>query len=103
MHNKLRSKVAIGQEFRGNPGPQKHAANMLEMSWDDELAKIAQRWADQCQFGHDTDRDVIRFRVGQNVYEASDFREGPIEWPRAIQSWYDEVALVDTSIVDNYQ
>ena len=34
------------------------------------------RWADQCDFGHDTVRGVSRFSVGQNVYEASDFNEG---------------------------
>jgi hypothetical protein len=30
-HNKLRRKVAKGQESRGNPGPQPSAANMLKI------------------------------------------------------------------------
>ena len=62
-HNSLRSKVATGAEGRGSPGPQPPAADMMEMTWDDELASVAQRWADQCQFGHDTSRDVDRFQV----------------------------------------
>ena len=38
-HNELRSKVAQGQETRGRPGPQPPAADMMEMSWDNELAQ----------------------------------------------------------------
>jgi hypothetical protein len=30
----------------------------MELTWDEELSKVAQRWADQCQFGHDTERGV---------------------------------------------
>ena len=52
IHNRYRSRVASGQEARGAPGPQRPAANMLELTWDDELEFIAQTWADQCQFGH---------------------------------------------------
>jgi uncharacterized protein YkwD len=56
LHNQLRSKVAQGQEGQGSPGPQRPASDMLELTWDEELSKVAQRWADQCQFGHDTER-----------------------------------------------
>ena len=27
--------------------------------WNDELEAIAQRWSDQCTFGHDTTRDKL--------------------------------------------
>jgi len=27
---------------------------MRELSWDEDLAVVAQRWADQCKFEHDT-------------------------------------------------
>ena len=40
------------------------AANMAELVWDEELARGAQLWADQCLFQHDS-KDVCRFRVGQ--------------------------------------
>ena len=91
LHNKFRSQVALGQESRGLPGPQPPAANMLEMTWDNELAAVAQRWADQCQFGHDSIRDVSRFRVGQNVYIHAHTNDGPVPWRQGIQSFYDEV------------
>ena len=44
------------------------ASNMMSLSWDDELAAGAQLWASQCNFNHDTDRNVCRFAVGQNLY-----------------------------------
>nr|CAD7256847.1 unnamed protein product [Timema shepardi] len=55
-HNRLRNIVALGKESRGSPGPQPSAANMNKISWDDELAGIAQRWVDQCQIDHDSCR-----------------------------------------------
>ena len=40
--------------------------------WNDELAKIAQRWADQCTFGHDSKRETLdKTYIGQNVYTGS--------------------------------
>ena len=44
------------------------ASNMMALSWDDELAAGAQLWASQCNFDHDSDRNVCRFAVGQNLY-----------------------------------
>ena len=77
LHNKLRARVASGQESRGGRFgiSQPAASNMRSLTWDDELAFIAQRWAEQCRFGTDENRDVERFRVGQNTYE-NDIRAG---------------------------
>merc|ERR1712106_1127125 len=44
-HNERRQMVAAGLETRGN---QPKASNMRKITWDEELAEIAQRWADQC-------------------------------------------------------
>ncbi|KAI4491256.1 hypothetical protein M0802_010290 [Mischocyttarus mexicanus] len=52
-HNRLRQLVALGQ-IHGQPG----AANMMEMLWDDELADVAQKWADSCAEVHDNYRNV---------------------------------------------
>ena len=40
---RLRAQVATGATF------QPPASNMMELEWDEELAAIAQRHADQCQ------------------------------------------------------
>ena len=37
--------MALGLEQQGRPGPQKSAANMMQLTWDDELANIAQRYS----------------------------------------------------------
>ena len=54
--------------------------------WDDEIAKIAQRWTDNCDFAHDAVRLIPgRFSVGQNL------AAGYGTWEAAIQGWYDEI------------
>lgn len=92
-HNNYRSKVARGEESRGKPGPQPAASNMSYLSWDPELATIAQFWADQCHFGHDECRNVQRFYVGQNVFMSmGSGKKYSSDWPKAIMAWYNEVA-----------
>nr|CAD7575025.1 unnamed protein product [Timema californicum] len=61
IHNTYRSKVARGLETRGLPGPQPSASNMRMMNWNNELATIAQTWANQCAFGHDTCRKTCEY------------------------------------------
>ena len=52
LHNQLRRRVAKGEEGVQVRWPlhqvQPGAADMLELVWNDELAGIAQGWADQC-------------------------------------------------------
>ncbi|ROT65933.1 hypothetical protein C7M84_016089 [Penaeus vannamei] len=106
QHNQLRSRVAMGQEGRGAPGPQPQAANMRLMEWDDELALVAQGHADQCIFEHECSdcRRVSRFGVGQNLFISfqSNF-DTRIQWGRAIKAWYDEVAEFSPSAIQPFQ
>merc|ERR1719283_190436 len=94
VHNELRNKVAMGNETHG-AHPQ--AANMMKMVWDDELAEIAQRWTDQCIFGHDSNRNTCYgLYVGQNGYwGASSAEMSPYSAlgvsEDAVRSWYNEV------------
>ena len=62
-HNKARQMLA-----QGKVGGQPAAMNMREMIWDEELARIAQRWADQCMPGHDHARNVGRGYEVQSWY-----------------------------------
>ena len=72
------------------------ASDMMELTWDDELARGAQMWANQCDFHHD-ENDVCRFRVGQNLYKAGLFKDSSEgekanpKWSDAMTSWYDEI------------
>jgi len=99
-HNRLRSRVASGQT---NQPP---ASNMLQLQWDPELAKIAQRLADQCKFMHDCPdcRQVKRFSVGQNIYQSFNTRSGlKNDWIPAIDSWFDEIKMFPPTSVKKYQ
>ncbi|EFX62063.1 hypothetical protein DAPPUDRAFT_310405 [Daphnia pulex] len=100
LHNKMRRQVAKGLEKRG---PQPAAANMREMSWDDELALMAQTHAQQCVFTHDVDRSVARFKVGQNLaIQFSTVEMKKSNWTSMIQSWYDEVKTMPASYVASF-
>ncbi|XP_068225828.1 venom allergen 5-like [Palaemon carinicauda] len=63
--------VAQGNETRGAPGPQPAGANIRELKWNDELAKVAQAWADQCINNQESSpyRKICSrsYEVGQNI------------------------------------
>lgn len=65
------------------------ATDMLQLSWDEGLAKIAQGWASSCpKFGHDESgarADYGRFNsVGQNA------ATGQVDWKAAVSAWMSE-------------
>uniref|UniRef100_T1IJJ5 Cysteine-rich venom protein n=1 Tax=Strigamia maritima TaxID=126957 RepID=T1IJJ5_STRMM len=104
LHNEKRQYVASGQQS-GQPS----ASNMKQLMWDDELATIAQRWADQCTFNHDDNRRTQRYHdVGQNSYiSASPSSDGKIgkALAEAVNGWYNEVTNpgFDSENIDPYQ
>lgn len=107
-HNKMRMKAAMGFEERGSPGPQPSAANMKELTWDDQLAELAQAWANQCSFSHDdyASRQTCKHSaIGQNLLikdvtgmETSE----AIDWPLTVHEWYSEVAFHPNSWVQQF-
>uniref|UniRef100_T1IJR0 Cysteine-rich venom protein n=1 Tax=Strigamia maritima TaxID=126957 RepID=T1IJR0_STRMM len=101
-HNELRQKVANGKQ-NGQP----RASNIRELSWNEELAKVAQKWADQCVSGHDHNRRTKIFTyVGQNVYTFwSTSSAAKPNVKDAVTSWYDEVERpgFDSSHIDPFQ
>lgn len=106
VHNRYRAKIARGEERRGSPGPQPPAANMKMMVWDEELARIAQRHADQCKFAHDCSncRRTDRFGVGQNLYIYKQTQSKPDnDWDKAVTDWYDEVELFSADHVEPFK
>ena len=86
-HNSLRSRLSMG--YTGHPT----AANMQELQWDEELAVLAQRHADQCRFVHDCSdcRRVSRFRVGQNLLRDKSLSTQRPDWRFSIKSWFREI------------
>ncbi|XP_071626351.1 venom allergen 3-like isoform X1 [Temnothorax longispinosus] len=102
-HNELRQRVASGQEKKGNPGWQPPAVSMPDLTWDNELEKIAQRWANQCNFNHDKCRNVDRFAVGQNIAQKSSTGGNNFPVESFVQMWYDEVDKFDKNKVSKYE
>jgi len=80
------------------------------MKWDPELARMAQAWANQCLFQHDTCRDVDRFRVGQNLAISMSSVAGSASssWATAINGtmngkwvgWFSEVQAMKSGYVN---
>ncbi|XP_066999093.2 venom allergen 5 [Anabrus simplex] len=101
LHNRLRNDVASGKEHRGLSGRQPQASNMKKLVWDDEVAKVAQRWADQCTFEHDKCRNDPRFPVGQSMGWAGYVSDEP-DWEEQILDWYNEVKNCNMSILRSY-
>ena len=47
---------------------------MMKLVWNDELAILAQRWADHCVVGHDKYRSMCDGTiVGQNVFATTGY------------------------------
>ncbi|XP_047739148.1 uncharacterized protein LOC108672202 [Hyalella azteca] len=104
-HNKFRAHVASGLEMKGTAGPQPPAANMMQLVWDDELAALAQRHADQCSSQHDCNhcRALDRFAVGQNLHQSDSTGGGKeADWTKVITSWYEEVRDFDNTFIDPF-
>ncbi|KAH9377446.1 hypothetical protein HPB48_010040 [Haemaphysalis longicornis] len=105
-HNDYRSQVANGQ-LQGYPP----ASDMFELVWDDEMAGVAQAWADQCiKLGETLDHDKVKDRfttkfktTGQNL--AWDAFNEPLtpKWAARIKSWFDEYPEYDPLYIDRFE
>ncbi|XP_043796999.1 venom allergen 5-like [Apis laboriosa] len=87
-HNDIRQKISFG-EIQGMPT----AANMRELTWDDELADMAQNWATKCAEIRDPVRHIRGFYVEQNMLKtisSTQFNDLP-DWRQAIYNWFNEV------------
>uniref|UniRef100_A0A3B5B846 Serotriflin-like n=1 Tax=Stegastes partitus TaxID=144197 RepID=A0A3B5B846_9TELE len=69
-------------------GVQPTARNMKKMSWNNEAAANAQKWANTCSMQHSpASSRQITSGCGENLYMSSSKNT----WTSAIQRWYDEV------------
>ena len=103
----LCSIVLCIQIATGGQAKQPKAANMMKLKWNDKLAVVAQRLADQCVFAHDKNdaRLIPDFKsVGQNLYIAysSKKKDGvPVE--KSVMAWYNEVLKFKASSIEPFK
>merc|ERR1712051_700551 len=99
IHNDLRAKVASGSA-NGLPT----AGNMRKLTWNEDLATVAQKWADQCLFDHDKNRNIPGYlHVGQNVYLQSISKKFPgIHIDKTVQKWFDEISVFNPNQIEPF-
>lgn len=103
-HNECRQTVASGNEKRGFNGPQPPAVHMPNLTWDDELATVAQRLANRCTFAYDPCRRVERFEVGQNVAIVFSEKSQPHHTVEdLVKSWCHQVRMFDKRSVSSFK
>ena len=89
-----------------NPAP---SSNMMKLKWNDELAEIAQRYVDQCVFGHDKKRNMCDGTyAGQNAYAGYSSKEEDMDRimatvPKPVNNWYSEVKDFSPASIDRNQ
>ncbi|XP_037081906.1 venom allergen 5-like [Pollicipes pollicipes] len=102
-HNRWRDFVAAGREKRTSGGPLPTAANMGVLTWDDDIAQVAQRWALQCHFGHDKCRNIPTMRVGQNVAMRGSSFKGLQNLTTLAWMWYnEEVHMFNAATISSF-
>nr|XP_022335669.1 uncharacterized protein LOC111132188 isoform X2 [Crassostrea virginica] len=81
--------AVLDQHNRLRGGVNPPAMDLVKLEWDERLAAVAQKWANQCEAGHDKERNVpsIGMSIGQNV--AGGYRS----WEQAVQMWWDEIDM----------
>ncbi|MCQ8064025.1 CAP domain-containing protein [Salmonella enterica] len=64
------------------------ASNMLKMTWSNEAAANAQKWADKCTLSHSPSeqRKISTSGCGENLFMSSNADP----WSVGIQNWYNE-------------
>ena len=68
------------------------AHGVPDIAWDNDLAAVAQAWADNCEWGHNSGRsDSYPGYVGENIYGASSVPSGA----QITESWASEEADYD--------
>ncbi|PSN37065.1 hypothetical protein C0J52_25176 [Blattella germanica] len=103
LHNDQRRLIANGEKPTRNSEIQPKASNMMEMVWDEELAYVAQVWANQCHYGHDKCHNVPEFKVGQNVGLLSATKDVPPDLGLLVNDWFNEVKYMTKDIVEKFR
>lgn len=82
------------------------ASNMQKISWNNDLAILAQNWINQCVFSHDKnkDRNFPKLKVGQNLgmFSTSKVERENI-FETIINLWFEEHKYFPPSSISPYR
>jgi hypothetical protein len=105
-HNVYRSLVAKG-DAKGTDAELSSASNMNQIYWSDDLAKMAQDWADRCDFRAPPGSELVfqNYTLNQNIYTHA--IQGPLsvddfKFKDAIRRWYSEITSFKDENISPY-
>ncbi|XP_043286675.1 venom allergen 5-like [Venturia canescens] len=101
FHNSVRLMVAEGHHTQGNPGPQPGSEYLNHLEWDDELATVAQDWANQCQNSKGGKLVIEGKELGQNFVMI--ISHSFWEPDDMVESWKLEMENFDHHLVSSYK
>jgi len=105
MHNKLRAKVANG-EGKAIDGMLPSASDMYQIYWDEQIARNAQKWANNCKYKESPDEyrkkgDMV---LGENVFRTlttdTVVNLDLMDWDAATNDWYSQIGKYPKILVD---
>jgi hypothetical protein len=100
------SQTAQGLTKGPDGSTQPKASNMRKLSWSDNLAFLAQNWANQCRFAHElgASRKIQPFLfVGQNLYiKCASWKLETANFTQAITLWFEESVYFPGKFVSPY-
>ncbi|XP_070574621.1 GLIPR1-like protein 1 isoform X2 [Ptychodera flava] len=93
--DEISTMLARHNYHRTNVNPT--AADMKYMSWDDDLAAMAQEWSEECTFKHGNPTNISPFPiVGQNLWLGGPRSPSDsIDVESVVDSWHSEVSDYD--------
>ena len=105
-HNVYRSLIAKG-EAKASTDNLPKASNMNQMYWSDDLAKMAQDWADNCEFSPSPSNKRVykNYTLGENIFTYASKSAVAIEdykWKEAVLRWYSEISLLNEDDIAPY-
>ncbi|KAL1378920.1 hypothetical protein pipiens_015272 [Culex pipiens pipiens] len=107
MHNRIRSKVAMGQQNYTRSKYLPQAVRMATMRWDAELAAMAAANARRCQNEHDACHNTKKYPTsGQNLatqsFEGKKIPDDTVLIKGFINDWFSEHRYADPALVARY-
>jgi hypothetical protein len=88
-HNSFRQSLAQGRVLNSDDRPLPPGRNIYSLTYDAGLERIAQAWADKCQFTHSSAQS--RNNSGENLYYTTAQLDARKVLPDAAQAWWNEI------------